>query len=285
MALKSRATTRSSKTSKRRTPRTTTRSSIIKTRKPGKGGRPRTWVFYGKNGTGKTTLFGSFPGRKLLINVRDDGDDSVADIEDLEVVDINCWQDLEDTYWWLHANPGKFDSIAIDTITQLQQMAIEELMANKKVHKKFANKLMGDYGTMTKSDWGDVSSLIKTWVTNYRGLDCQVVFIAQERTFNVDDDSIDDELSPEVGPHLSPSTKIHVCSAASVIGQMSIRRRTIKKKLRGGKVKESQVEEFSLRLGPSDTYITKLRKPLSIDTEDFLINPTYEDILETIKGE
>ena len=267
------------------TSRTRQRSLGLKTRKPGKGGRPRTWIFYGKNGTGKTTLFGSFPGRKLLINIRDDGDDSVSDIKNLEVVDITCWQDFEDVYWYLYQNPSKFDCVAIDTITQLQQLTIEELMAGKKVHKKFASKTLGDYGTMTKSDWGDVSSLLKTWITNYRNLNCQLVIIAQERTFNVDEDSVENELAPEVGPALSPSTKIHACSAASVIGHMSIRRRIIKTRIKGRKREERQIEEFYLRLGPSDTYITKLRKPLSIITTGFLTNPTYEDILETIQGE
>ena len=251
-------------------------------RDPGSKQKGRAWVFYGRAGSGKTTLAGSFPGPILVLDCKDDGDDSVSDVEGLKVMDITETQDLETAYWWLVENPGKYKTVVIDTITQLQQIRVEEV-GGKKAEK--AGKAVGDWGTMTKGDWGDVASYLKTWITNFRDLPMEVVFIAQDRVFNVgeDEEGADGQLNPEVGPRLSPSVMSHLCAAVSVIGNTFIRSRIIKSKIKG-RTHEKEVKEYCLRLGPSASYITKFRKPKQIELPDFLIDPTFEEILETIKG-
>lgn len=225
---------------------------------------------------------GSFPGPLLLLDCKDDGDDSITGVKDAKVMDITEFVDLEHVYWWLRDNPDEFNTVAIDTVTQLQQVLVEEV-ANEKGVKE--GKSAGDWGTMTRKDWGEIAAKMKTWITNFRDLKMEVVFIAQDRVFNVDDEhSVDGMIDPEVGPRLSPSVMSHLCAAVSVIGHTFIRAKTKKVKVKG-RVKEKEVKEYCLRLGPSASYITKLRKPKDIRVPDFLTNPTYEDILETIKGE
>lgn len=244
--------------------------------------RPRSWVFYGRAGSGKTTLSGTFPGPILLLDCKDEGTDSVADVKGIDVMEVHEWEDLEHAYWWLVQNPGKYKTVVIDTVTQLQQIVVEEIGA-KKAEK--SGKAVGDWGTMTKGDWGDVASRLKTWITNFRDLPMEVVFIAQDRVFNVDEEGSDDGMiDPEVGPRLSPSVMSHLCAAVSVIGHTFIRSRVIKQKVKG-RTREKEVKEYCLRLGPSASYITKFRKPKKVSLPDFLIDPNYEDILETIKGE
>lgn len=224
-------------------------------------------------------MAGTFPGPALLIDVKDEGTDSVADVEDLDVMEVTCWEDIEDVYWHLKQNPDKYKTVIIDTVTQLQQLIVSEIHDSKNT-----DKAAGDWGTMTKQDWGTVASKMKIWITNYRDLPMEVVFIAQDRTFNLDDDeNPDSDLNPEVGPALSPSISKHLCAAVSIIGHTFIRNRMVKKKIKG-RTREREVKEYCLRLGPSASYITKFRKPKSIELPGFLVDPTYEDILETIKG-
>lgn len=225
-------------------------------------------------------MLGSFPGPVLLLDVRDEGTDSISDVKNLDVMEIANWEDLEQAYWWLKQNPTKYKTVGIDTVTMLQQLVVEEIGQKKNLKKRVA----GDWGTMTKSDWGDVASRLKTWITNFRDLPMEVVFIAQDRVFNVgEDDSTEGMIDPEMGPALSPSAMKHLCAAVSVIGHTFIRSRTIKDKVKGV-TREKEVTEYCLRLGPSASYITKFRKPKQIALPNFLIDPTYEELLETIKG-
>jgi hypothetical protein len=138
---------------------------------------------------------------------------------------------------------------------------------------------------MAKQDWGTVASYLKTWITNFRDLPMETVFLAQDRTFNFDDEvGSNQDLTPEVGPRLSPSVSSHLCAAVSVIGNTFIRSRTVKKKI-GSKSKEVQRIEYCLRLGPNSVYITKMRKPKSVELPNEVINPTFDDLINLSEGE
>lgn len=245
--------------------------------------KPRSWVIYGRAGSGKTTLACSFPGPILLVDVKDEGTDSVSDVKGLKVFEATHWDDMDDLYWHLKENPKRYKTVVIDTITQVQQLVIEDIANGKGIK---GNKAPGEWGTMTKQDWGEVASRLKTWITNMRDLPLEVVFLAQDRVFNVEDEEASDgAIDPEVGPRLSPSVMSHLCAAVSMIGNTFIRERVYKKKDEKGRSVEKTKKEYCIRLGPNSYYITKLRKPKSVELPDFLTNPTYEDILDIISGE
>jgi phage nucleotide-binding protein len=244
--------------------------------------RPRSWVIYGRSGTGKTTLACSFPGPALLVDVKDEGTDSVSDVKGLKVLEASHWDDLEDLYWYLKENPKTYKTVIIDTMTQVQQLVVEQIGESKGLR---SGKAAGDWGTMNKQDWGEVSSRLKAWITNMRDLPLEVVFLAQDRVFNVDEEEgSDGAIEPEVGPRMSPSVMSHMCAAVSCIGNTFIREKVVKVKVNGKEV-EKRKKEYCIRLGPNSYYITKLRKPKSVELPDFLTNPTYEGILDIISGD
>ena len=118
------------------------KSDELVVRKPGSQEKRPNYVFYGRSGTGKTTISGTFPTPSLLINIRDDGDKSVADIVGMDVKDCEDCEEVEDTYWWLKRNPGKYKTVIIDTVTQWQGITIEKILTDKKK----SNQNAGDWG-------------------------------------------------------------------------------------------------------------------------------------------
>lgn len=264
--------------------RATPKNQDLPVKKVGDITAPLTCVLYGRSGSGKTTLAASFPKPILYLDVRDEGTASISDVEEIYVREISSFEEFEETWEWLDRNPKKYKTIVIDTVSQLQQMVVEETYAAK---KKKTNKA-GDWGSMTKGDWGDVAAVLKEWLVKYRDLSehkMNIVFIAQDRVFQAEED--EDEIgtiAPEVGPALSPSVAKVLNAAVSMIGNTFVRARTVKKKVEG-KIKTTEKIEYCLRVGPNPSYITKLRKPKSVVLPEFLVDPTYEDILEVIKGE
>lgn len=244
--------------------------------------RPRSWCIYGRSGTGKTTLASTFPGPLLLLDVRDRGTDSVND-RTIDVKDIETLEDIEDTYYFLKENPGVYKTIIIDTVTQLQQVFMEEVTAGAR------KKSAGAWGSMTRQQFGDVAAMMKEWVLNYRNLtdlDMEIIFIAQERTTssNDDDGRTDDLLVPEVGPSVMPSIAIHLNANVAAIVNTFIRiKRT--KVTHGNKTTEKEDAQYCLRVGPNPVYTTKFRKPRGIIAPAFIEDPTYDDVLDVMKGD
>jgi len=243
--------------------------------------RHRSFVLYGRSGSGKTTLAGDFPKPMLYLDIRDEGTDSIADVEGIDVKEIESSEDVEEVRDFLRRNPKRYKTVVLDTVTQLQELVVNEIAEGKKLKGKRA----GDFGTLTKQDWGAVSAKLKGFIIDFRDMPMEVVFIAQERVFNLSDEETDEsnQLEPEVGPQLMPSVKSVLNAAVIVVGSTFIRRRTIVKEIKGKKVKREKVE-YALRLGPNSVYNTKVRKPREIEAPDFISDPTYQAIIDVIEG-
>lgn len=219
----------------------------------------------------------------LLLDIGDKGTESISDVEDCDVMDIKVWSDLEDAFWYLNNNNHKYKTIILDTVTGMQGFCIEEVLRIKK--KKVQHP--GDWGTMTKREWGDVAAMMKEWLLNFRDLECTIVFLAQDRVFNAPDEDEDNMLMPEVGARLAPSVAAHLNAIVSVIGNTFIRSEWKTKKIKkGGKtrIEEKEYFQYCLRIGPNAVYVTKLRKPRDIVAPSFLVDPSYQDLTEIIKG-
>lgn len=245
--------------------------------------RGRSWAFYGRSGSGKTTLSSTFPTPILLLDIKDQGTDSIADVKGIDVKDVDDFDDIDEIYWFLKKGAGKkkYKTVVFDTITQLQNLAI------LKVNPKADTKKLGDWGSMTMRQWGDVGAIMKEVITNFRDLGIEVVFLAQEKTINADEDDDDENaLIPEVGPQASKGVASHLNACVSIIGHTFIRmKETTKEDKKGKKVKGKPVAQYCLRIGPNPIYTTKIRKPKDVTPPAFIVDPTYEDILDVITGE
>lgn len=247
-------------------------------------------ALYGRSGTGKTTLSATWPKPILFLNILDNGTDSISEYpdEDIEVVHITTSDELKDLILWCHkkADKGKlkYKTIVADTMTQLQQILVNELGEKKGLKK--SGKKAGDFGSFTKQDWGTIAGDLKSVIMDIRNLDVESVFICQERIFGLSDEEDDglEQIDPEVGPKLMPSVKNDLNASVSIIGNTFIRLKVTKTKDDRGRPKKEVEKIYCLRVGPNTVYTTKIRKPKGIEAPDFIEDPTFRKIKKVMKG-
>jgi len=247
-------------------------------------------ALYGRSGTGKTTLAASWPKPILYLNIMDNGEESISDVDDLDVVDIATSEELLEQILWLtkRASRGKlpYKTVILDTMTQLQGILVRETAERNKVKTK-GRKKPGDFGTLTRQHWGEVAGDLMKVIMDIRALPVHSVFVAQERVFNGGDEEDDgnDALAPEVGTKLMPSVNKDLCASVNIVGNTFIRVKITKKKDPDTKrvVKEIK-KQYCLRLGPNEVYTTKIRKPKGIEAPDYIIDPDFRKIMKIVKG-
>lgn len=276
---------------KNRTSRRESSRDEMPGRKIKPGSKGRSFVFYGRSATGKTTLAATFPQPMLYLDIRDRGTDSISDVMekgDVEGREIETFGQFEDMYWWLKKHPNDYETIVVDTVTQLQQLLLKEIA----VEKGKDPESVGDWGSLSRKDWGEVSGTMKEWLTNYRDLTdlgINVVFLAQDRVFNSEEDETTEEsedmIIPEVGPAVIKSIAQALNASVHFIGNTYIRTHETTKEVRGKKQSKRETQ-YCLRIGPNPFFVTKIRKPKASGLPPkFIVDPNYEDILAVIKGE
>lgn len=233
-------------------------------------------VVYGRSGTGKTTFIGTAPKPLLILDIRDKGTISIRNRPETYVLPVTRWEDFEQVYWYLVGKgAGRFATIGIDTVTQLQDMAVRYVVGS-------------DEGPISRRAWGEVASLMKTWIINYRDLEgVHKIFTAQDRISETDEFEEEGTILPEVGPYVMPSVAKTLTAAVDIVGQTFIREREKKIKLKKGGEKTRVITEYCMRIGPHARYLTKLRRdPIGAEEEvpSVLVNPTFEDLVNLSSG-
>jgi hypothetical protein len=243
------------------------------------------YLFYGRSGTGKTTLAASFPKPLLLLDIRDKGTGSIIDVKGVRVLEVENLDDIEEIYYYLRDDKHNYKTVVFDTLTEMQKLVMKSVVLGKNKNKKVDESRIGDWGSMAKRDWGDVAGIMNKWIADFRDLDIKIVFLAQERVKNVDEDEEgdDNQLTPEVGPAVMPSIATTLNAAVNVIANtfISMKRSSI---VKGNKKSYKEEPLYQLGTGPSPIYVRKFRKPKSAELPRSIPNPTYDDIEDIQKG-
>lgn len=230
-----------------------------------------TALIYGKSGTGKTVFAASWPKPLLLLDIREKGHESITDVEGIDLLQVETWDDLEEAYWMLEAG-SKYKSIVLDQLTSMQALGMAKLRADK-------NQKSDE--VMSQRAWGQLSGMMQQWLYNYRELYSKkyhICFNAHERLRDAEETD-DDRIAPSVGSNLMQSVSSFVNGAVSVIGNTFIRELVNKKE----KTREVQ---YCMRVGAHAYYAAKLRRPVSAGPPpDVIINPTFEKVLRLSKGQ
>lgn len=243
---------------------------------------------YGRSGTGKTSLWGSFPGPIACIQCS--GGSKPGELRTLNTPEMRKKIKtfvLEETseirdLVELQEETGRFKTIVIDHATGLQDTTLAEVLDLDEIPAQ------NSWGLASQQDYGQCSLQMKTNLRMLLGLACNVVIIAQEREFTPSED--DGMIMPHVAAALSPSVAGWLNPACDYVVETFIRQKTIVKKVKvGGKTTEvrkpTKGVEYCLRTGPHAVYTTKFRIPKgSGELPDVIVDPDYMKILKLIEG-
>jgi phage nucleotide-binding protein len=227
-------------------------------------------LIYGPNGTGKTTIAGTFPSPVLILDVNERGTRVLAsDDGKCKKRAVDTFEMFVQAYWYLRSGKHNFKTVVIDNVTTLQEVAMRYIM-----NKEADFELSKDMDMPTRRDWGGLSQIMKRWLIDFRNLPMNVVFIAQEKRDKEEDLDSDDS---SVYPQVTPSVRAILGAAVDIIGRTyvneAVNAETGKTKLK-----------FCLRIAPGPTYLAKIRLPIGAQTPKSIVNPTYDALIKIMNG-
>lgn len=232
-------------------------------------------LVYGRAGTGKTNFGSTLPKPILYLDIQEHGTETISQMKGIDVLRVDDWDELEQVYWYLKSGKSPYKSVVLDQITSLQALAMSK-------HREKESMSVTD--AFTRRDWGMVSGMLQQWLLNYRDLwdnEFNICFLAHERE-NEADESVDNQIAPNIGARVMPSVASFINGACSIIGNTFIR-----EVFSGENQNKVRSVEYSMRLGPHAFYTTKARRPMGIDIQvpDIMINPTFDKIMAIARGE
>ena len=238
-------------------------------------------TIYGRGGTGKTTFSSSAPKPMFYMDIKDRGTDSIRDVDGIDVLPIDDFDEIELSYWYLKKKHRKYRTIVWDTISQAQDLAAYKLYEKRGI--KFDSGSIGKWGTLRRQDFGDIAGQMKKWIIAYKDLAIEhnmvLIFIAHDRIFNFDEENdVDEEITPEVGPRVMPSVAATLNGNSSVVVNTFIRRHTERRRVKN-KIKANTELQYCMRVGPHEYYLTKMRKPKRVILPQVIIDPTYDTLM------
>lgn len=249
---------------------------------------------YGRSGTGKTTLWATFP-KPILALVFSGGLGSgelrsVDTPENRGQIHVAAPTNAVQAKKLLEhlKEAGGYATYVLDHATGLQDLVLRDIVGLAEI------PVQKTWGMATQQQYGQCTLQVKEILRDLLSLPANVVIVAQERNFNEGGDG-SEMLAPVVGSALTPSLCGWLNAAVDYIGQTFIRQKeeiqtqTIgtgkSAKTLNTRVKIKGVE-YCLRTAPDPVYTIKFRDPSKgVNLPEVLVNPHYDKIMRLIKGE
>lgn len=159
-------------------------------------------LIYGASGSGKTTFAGG--AEKVIFASAEGGLLSIAS-KLPNYVEIKSLQDLKDFYLYLKTQKHDFETVVIDSITEIND--IIKIDIEKKTGK-----------AMQLQDWGTLSKEIRNIFRSFRDLPMHVVFIAQETI----DEKDENGTASKIVPSLNGKASTEIAYFMDIVGYIFV---------------------------------------------------------------
>jgi hypothetical protein len=155
-------------------------------------------VVYGASGAGKTYFAATAP--KPIFASAEAGLLSTTNTGNkIDYVEIKTVDDLKDLLMYLRDEKHKYETVVIDSITEINELIKEEIERKKGK-------------PMSLPDWGVLSKSLKGIFKSFRDLDMHVIFIAQEQSEK------DDTVTEKIVPSLNGKSATGIAYYMDVVG-------------------------------------------------------------------
>lgn len=258
-------------------------------------------LLYGRSGTGKTTLWSTFPG-PILVLVCSGGlrpgelksVDTPANRGRIKQVQIRHGDDAKEVANGLKAGDPRvsgYKTIVLDHASGLQDRILADILNMDELP---AQK---HWGLARKQDYGQCGAQWKEYVRTLLSVPgTNTVIVAHERDFSNEDDQGDDGIStPFISAGLMPTLETWVTGAVDYTCQTFLRQKekvTLTKRV-GGKPGDPPIEtrtklrgqvEYCLRTAPDGVHQSKFRGPVvQFRPPPVMVDPTYDKLLQLIQ--
>lgn len=146
-------------------------------------GRPAqlNMMIYGESGLGKTTLAGSADAvpdmRNVLIIDVEGGTESLrVPYPNVDVIRVASWQDMQNLYSTLQKGGHGYNTVVIDSLTELQKFSMDKIM-----RELVESKPDRDVDVPSMREWGKNITQIRQVVRAFRDLPVSTIFTALDR--------------------------------------------------------------------------------------------------------
>jgi hypothetical protein len=245
-------------------------------------------LLYGRSGTGKTTLWATFP--KPILALVCSGGSKPGELRSIDTpeyrktirqVVLEGSREIISVTDALADDSLRCGTLVLDHASGLQDQVLKEILGLEELPAQKG------WGMASQQQYGQCSLQCKELLRALLGLSCNVVIVAQEREFNTEADS--ELIMPFVGAGMTPSVTGWLNTAVDYIAQTFLRQREVTKEAKiGGKVVPTKVKtkevEYVLRVGPDPVYTTKFRLPRGTPLPDVVVDPTYDKLIALIRG-
>jgi len=171
---------------------------------------------YGRNKLGKTVFATSSELKTLVIDCNEHGHDSIRHLKNTKYYPAARWEDIDPIYWYLRGGTHDFEVVVIDTITMMASLGMKWVLKDD-----YERDMTRDPMTPNKQSYLKLGEMMKDAIIKFRNLPYHIVFNAQEKTTNEDDEEGNTVSSTH--PELSPGPRSTLLSATNLIGRIYVR--------------------------------------------------------------
>lgn len=167
-------------------------------------------LVFAENKVGKTTFAASAP-KCLIVDINEEGTRSVKGKKTgAQYINVTDWNEIPEVYWWLRDNLKRFESVSLDTVTAMVNLAMQYALDQRR--KSSQQKIQ----TPDQRAWGVVKDLMMPQLLQFRNLPLHVILTAQEKRW-MDDDGDLEAIVPDI-----PGASLGIAmGAVGVVGRLS----------------------------------------------------------------